>query len=165
MIMPGPREEPADRRRHGNRPARECVRRRLARSVGDSPTQATVRGLVAWIAGRREIEFLKPIDKAIQGMVSESSGRNNRERKVTSKCAKPQGPSLYALGEGGMNRRNLTEAAESPWRGNSDGTMARTREATGETRLAPSRKRWSRKPYNRNQPGNRRTASGRRLGE
>ena len=53
-----------------------CVQRRLARSVGDRPTEAKVRRLVAWIAGRREIEFLKPIDKAIQGMVSESSGRN-----------------------------------------------------------------------------------------
>jgi hypothetical protein len=86
--------------------------KRLARSVGVSPTEARVRGLVAWIAGKREIEFLKPIDKAIHGMVSESSGRNNRERKVTSKCAKPQGPSLYALGEGSMSRRRLTEAAD-----------------------------------------------------
>ncbi len=34
-------------------------------SVGDRPTEAKVRSLVAWIAGRREIEFPKPIDKAI----------------------------------------------------------------------------------------------------
>ena len=91
MIIPGPREEPADRRRHGNRPERECVQRRLARSVGDKPTEAKVRRLVAWVAGRKEIEFLKPTDKAIQGMVSESSGRNNRERKVPSKFASPRG--------------------------------------------------------------------------
>jgi hypothetical protein len=34
-------------------------------SVGDRPTEAKVRSLVAWIAGRRETEFPKPIDKAI----------------------------------------------------------------------------------------------------
>ena len=70
---------------------RVCVQRRLARSVGDRPTEAKVRRLVAWVAGRKEIEFLKPTDKAIQGMASESSGRNNRERKVPSKCVSPRG--------------------------------------------------------------------------
>jgi hypothetical protein len=34
-------------------------------SVGDSPTGAKVRNPVAWIAGRKETELLKPIDKAI----------------------------------------------------------------------------------------------------
>jgi len=28
-----------------------------------SPAKVIVRNLVAWIAGKREIEFLKPIDK------------------------------------------------------------------------------------------------------
>ena len=45
-------------------------------SVGDRPAKVIVRGLVAWIAERREIEFLMPIDKAIFRMVSKSSGRN-----------------------------------------------------------------------------------------
>ena len=31
------------------------------------------------MAGRRETEYLKPIDKAIFGMVSESPGRNESE--------------------------------------------------------------------------------------
>jgi len=53
-----------------------CVQRKLTRSVGDRPTEARVRGLLAWIAGRKETEFLKPIDEAILGMASESSGRN-----------------------------------------------------------------------------------------
>jgi hypothetical protein len=35
-----------------------------------SPTEAKVRSLVAWIAGRRGTEFLKPIDEAIHGMVA-----------------------------------------------------------------------------------------------
>jgi hypothetical protein len=59
--------------------ATECVQRRLACSVRDSLTEVTVRTLVAWIAGRKETEFLKPIDKAILGMVSESPGRNGSE--------------------------------------------------------------------------------------
>ena len=75
----------------GKLTGRVCVQRRLARSVGDRPTEAKVRRLVAWVAGRKEIEFLKPTDKAIQGMASESSGRNNRERKVPSKCVSPRG--------------------------------------------------------------------------
>src|SRR6266478_6732493 len=41
---------------------RLCVQRRLACSAGDKPAGARVRGPVAWIAGRRETEFLKPID-------------------------------------------------------------------------------------------------------
>ena len=43
-----------------------CASRiKLVCSVGDKPTKVIVRGLVAWIAERREIEFLMPIDKAI----------------------------------------------------------------------------------------------------
>jgi hypothetical protein len=56
-----------------------CVQQRLAFSVGVSPIGVEVRGLVAWMAGRRETNDLKPIDKAIFGMVSESPGRNASE--------------------------------------------------------------------------------------
>jgi hypothetical protein len=38
---------------------------KLVCSAGDRPAKVIVRGLVAWIAERREIEFLMPIDKAI----------------------------------------------------------------------------------------------------
>jgi hypothetical protein len=51
----------------GNPPVRLCVQRRLACSAGDKPAEARVRGLVAWIAGRRETEFLKPIDDDLRG--------------------------------------------------------------------------------------------------
>ena len=40
-------------------------RKKRVCSVGDRPTKVKVRGLVACIAERREIEFLMPIDKAI----------------------------------------------------------------------------------------------------
>jgi len=56
-------------------------KKKLVCSVGDKPTKVIVRGLVAWIAERREIECLMPIDKAIFRMVSKSSGRNESERR------------------------------------------------------------------------------------
>jgi hypothetical protein len=49
----------------GNPPVRLRVQEKLVCSVGDRPTKVIVRGLVAWIAERRETEFLIPIDKAI----------------------------------------------------------------------------------------------------
>jgi hypothetical protein len=63
---------------------------KLVCSVGDRPTKVIVRGLVAWIAERREIEFLMPIDKAIFRMVSKSSGRNESERGFGLEKRKPQ---------------------------------------------------------------------------
>jgi hypothetical protein len=90
---------------------RLCDQERLARSVGDRPTEVKVRSLVAWIAGRREIEFPKPIDKAIFRMVSKSSGRNESERRCGLESEKPQGLSLQPKGESSMDRRRLTDAA------------------------------------------------------
>jgi hypothetical protein len=40
-----------------------CVQRRQTCSVGGSPTGATARRPVAWMAGRRETKALKPIDE------------------------------------------------------------------------------------------------------
>jgi hypothetical protein len=62
-------------------------------TVGDRPTEVKVRSLVAWIAGRREIEFPKPIDKAIFRMVSKSSGRNESKRRFGLEKWKLQGSS------------------------------------------------------------------------
>ena len=47
-----------------------CVQRRLACSVGDSLTRVRIRSPVAWMAGERETQPPKPIDKAILGMVA-----------------------------------------------------------------------------------------------
>ena len=47
-----------------NRPRRMCVQLWLACSAGDSPARATIRSPVAWVAGMRETDCLKPIDKA-----------------------------------------------------------------------------------------------------
>ena len=54
----------------GNRPAGLCVQPRLACSAGDSPAGARIRSPVAWIAGRRETKFLKPIDKVSLGEIA-----------------------------------------------------------------------------------------------
>ncbi len=43
---------------------------RLACSAGDSPAGARIRSPVAWIAGRRETKFLKPIDRVSLGEIA-----------------------------------------------------------------------------------------------
>jgi len=45
-----------------------CVQRRQTCSVGGSPTGAIARRPVAWMAGRRETQALKPIDETIGRM-------------------------------------------------------------------------------------------------
>jgi len=100
----------------GSRMSREvhvrlCDQEMQVWTVGDRPTEVKVRSLVAWIAGRREIEFPKPIDKAIFRMVSKSSGRNESERRCGLESDKPQGLSLQPEGESSMDRRRLTDAA------------------------------------------------------
>ena len=52
---------------------------RLACSVGGSHTGGKVRNPVAWVAFVEETKRMKPTDKAILGMVSESPGRNVSE--------------------------------------------------------------------------------------
>jgi hypothetical protein len=79
--------------------------------VGDKPTEAKVRSLVAWIAERRETESPKPIDEAIFRMASKSSGRNESERRTSLERPKPQRPSSLSEGEGSMDRRKLTDVA------------------------------------------------------
>ena len=77
----------------GDLHVRLCVQLRLACSVGVSPTRVKVRSSVAWMAGWRETETLKPIDKAIFRVVSESLGRNANERRSGLENAKARGPS------------------------------------------------------------------------
>jgi len=60
---------------------RLCVQRRLVCSAGDKPAGARVRSPVVWIAGWRETETLKPIDKVSLGGDHKPPGRNNSERE------------------------------------------------------------------------------------
>jgi len=57
-----------------------CVQLRLVCSAGDSPVRVRIRSSVDWMAGRKETEYLKPIDKASVRDVSESPGHNESER-------------------------------------------------------------------------------------
>jgi hypothetical protein len=84
---------PAFKPYRGKPAVRKRVQRKLVCSVGESPTEVTGRSLVAWIAEGRETESLKPIDKAISRMVSESSGRNVSKRRYGLEKRKPQKPS------------------------------------------------------------------------
>jgi hypothetical protein len=49
----------------------------------------------SWTAGWRETETLKPVDKPIVRMGSESLGRNERERTVASKVGSPRGRARF----------------------------------------------------------------------
>jgi hypothetical protein len=94
----------------GKPTVRECVQGRLTRSVGVSPTWVKARSPVAWMAGSRETEGLKPIDKAIFGIVSESSGRNASEHIGGLERSKFRRSSLLLEGEDSMGNRRLAEA-------------------------------------------------------
>ncbi len=59
---------------------RMCVQQRLVCSAGVSPAGVEIRSSVTWMAGMRETEYLKPIDKVILGVMSELSGRNESKR-------------------------------------------------------------------------------------
>ena len=62
--------------------SRLALRIRDARSqarMGDSPTGVGVSIPVAWVVSVEETKRMKPTDKAILGMVSESPGRNASE--------------------------------------------------------------------------------------
>ena len=73
---------------------RLCVQQRLVCSAGVSPARIRTRGPIAWMAGTRETDCLKPIDKAIQRDVSESSGHNESERIGGLESENPRRPSF-----------------------------------------------------------------------
>ena len=75
----------------GDSHARLCVQRRLVCSVGDKPTEAKVRSLVAWIARRKETESLKPIDRIILGMTASHRAVTKVNAEVASKVSGPRG--------------------------------------------------------------------------
>ena len=74
---------------------RLCVQLRLVCSAGVSPVRVRIRSPVAWMAGMRETDYLKPIDKAVFGTVSESPGRNESERTGGPESENPRRPSPH----------------------------------------------------------------------
>ena len=112
--------------------------------MGVSPTRARVRSPVAWVAFAEETKRMKPTDKAILGMVSESPGRNVSEPTggLEKKLAPEAEPSLTGRRQHGVTRAD--RCGTTLRRGGRDGTATRACRATGETVLAPARNRWSR---------------------
>jgi len=85
---------------------------------------------------------MKPTDKAIVRMVSESPDRNASEpRSGLDKINPKAEPSLVGRRQHGMAQTDRSD--RSLRRGGRDSTVARTCRATGETVLVPSRNRWS----------------------
>jgi len=85
--------------------ARMCVQVRLVCSAGVSPVRVIIRSPVAWMADTRETDYLKPIDKAVFGTVSESPGRNESERTGGPESENPRRLSSHPWGEGSMGNR------------------------------------------------------------
>jgi hypothetical protein len=79
--------------------------------MGVSPTKVRVRSLVAWVASVEETKRMKPTDKAILGMVSESPGRNASEPTSGLEKNELRRPSPFLRGEGSLAGGNLTDAA------------------------------------------------------
>ena len=112
--------------------------------MGDSPTGVKVRDLVAWVAFVEETKRMKPTDKAIVRMVSESPGRNVSEPVGGLENAlAPEAEPAFA----GRRQHESSQADRSDEtfrRGVRDSTVTRAGQATGEAVLVPPRNRWSR---------------------
>ena len=90
-------------------PVRLCVQQRLACSAGVSPAKGRVRTLVAWMAGRRETEDLKPIDNVIYRMMASHRAAAQANAEVAPQVMSPGGRACNRKGEGRRTHRTLTE--------------------------------------------------------
>jgi hypothetical protein len=95
--------------------------------VGDSPTQVRTRSLVARMAGRREINDLKPIDRVILGMTASHRAATKVNAEVAPKMSSSGGRARNREGEGNMERRNLVDTTPHSGGVRSGSTMTRTR--------------------------------------
>ncbi len=110
--------------------------------MGVSPTEVRIRNLVAWIATVEETKPLKPIDKAILGIVSESPGRNASEPTGGPVTTIPEAePSSVGRRQHGTTKSDRCVVRLR--RGSRGSTVTRTCRATGEAVLVPPRNRRS----------------------
>jgi hypothetical protein len=80
-----------------------------ARFAGVSPAEARARRLVAWMAGRRETNDLKPIDNAIVRMVASHRAAAQANAQVAPKMSGPGGRARNREGEGSIEARRLAD--------------------------------------------------------
>jgi hypothetical protein len=73
---------------------RLCVQQMLVCSAGNSLAMAKVRSHVARMAGLRETDILKPIDKVIQGMTASYQAAAQANVQVAPKVRNPEGRAL-----------------------------------------------------------------------
>ncbi len=114
-------------RMSGDVQVRLCVQRRLARSAGDSPAKVRARSLVARMAGRRETNDLKPIDRVIVRMTASHRAAAQANAQVAPKVKRPRRPSSQLSGDGGIGGRRLADTITRLRRGGSGNTVTRTR--------------------------------------
>lgn len=115
-----------------------CVQLRLAYSVGVSPTRVRIRNPVAWMAGERETQPLKPIDKAIERMVASPRAAAQANAVVAPKIVTPEAE-LSTSGRRPHDSWQPDRRHGSLRRGGSGSTGTRICRATGEARLVPWR--------------------------
>jgi len=125
---------------HGNVPVRLCVQKRLMCSAGVSPAGVRIGSPVAGRAERRETDGAEAPRQPHLRDECKFSGRNESEREVAPKVSSPGGRARNREGEGSMAHRNPVDAVSCSGGVVSDGTRTRTRRATGETLLVPTRK-------------------------
>ena len=75
-----------------------------------NPAKAKARGLVARMAGRRETNDLKPIDRVIVRMTASHRAVAQANAQVAPKRKKPRRPSPQLEGEGSIEWRRLADA-------------------------------------------------------
>ena len=92
-----------------------------------SPARATARSPVAWIAGRREIEDLKPIDNPIERMGASHRAAAEANADVASKVGSPEGPARETGVKAAWERHTLAHVSAHFGGVGSGGTVTRTR--------------------------------------
>ena len=97
----------------------------------------------SWTAGCRETETLKPVDKPILGWGASHWAVTRVNAEKASKVTSPKGRARNRRVKAAWIRRSLTDAASHLGGVSGDGTMTKTRGATGEALLVPPRKRRS----------------------
>jgi hypothetical protein len=106
------------------------------------------RSHVAWTAGARVIDCLKPVDKAVVRTGSKPPGRNESERRGSLERPKSRSRAPLDWAKAAPSRK-IGICAWRFRRGDSDSMAARMCNATGETLPVPWRNLRRAKSYNR----------------
>ena len=119
-----------------------------ASSRKNRPTMTRAESRVAWTAGGRVTNRLKPVDKAVERTVSKPPGRNDSERRDSLDRRKPGSRALFGWAKAAPSGK-IGIGALRFRRGDSDGMAARMYQATGEALPVPWRNLRRTKSYNR----------------